>query len=237
MFGEWIDVHSGPSAESDAEGRYEIEGLDAGDHLVTVTHPGRQMAARRSARLALGDNRVDLDLDSATLGVLVLDPERRPVAGARVAVVRAPEGVAPVPDPSAVAGGAETDARGACEARGVEPDVDLLVVVEHPMFVQGRSTRVRVGPGGRRDGVEVLLERGGALELRFAPPGEGIHVLARPVGGSGGQKWGQPGPDGLLRFEGMRAGEWRVEVHAEDRDEPQARSVLVEVGKTTRADF
>lgn len=76
------------TATTDAEGRWKVEGLIAGDYDVTPQHNEFLPAAARTVTLRPGDaeERLDLALDPGlTFAGLVTDDQGRPISGATVA--------------------------------------------------------------------------------------------------------------------------------------------------------
>jgi beta-lactamase regulating signal transducer with metallopeptidase domain/protocatechuate 3,4-dioxygenase beta subunit len=111
-------------ATADKDGRYRLEGLVRGTHLVTATAPGYASGEREAADGATG---VDLFLSvGASVSGTVSGDDGKPVSGATV------DAECDIPCSTRVAG-ARTDGQGRYALLGLESN-DYHVLVRHPAF-------------------------------------------------------------------------------------------------------
>jgi protocatechuate 3,4-dioxygenase beta subunit len=225
----------GPQARADGRGRYRIERAAAGEYLLEVTHPSRQMPAQFELRVGSEDVERDVDLPVSILAGRVTDAEGRPLPGVSLTPERAADAERPqammirvmafasgdggdevvsVEDGSMSAVRATTDAEGRYELRGVLPDVDLVVRGDSSAAQPGRSAVVRVGPDQRRDGVDLVLSPAGQIEvLAFSggKPARNLFVTAVFEGeGEPQRRSGMIENGGRTLLTGLAPGPWRV---------------------------
>jgi len=208
--GSAVELRDEPEAgrvasATDAEGRFRLEGLAAGVHMVTARGKAAGFASQYGVRLGA---RVDLlMIPAATVAGTVTGPDGRPVAGARVhAVATTARRITSRAD--------ATDARGQFEISGLEGgeyDVVALAPGLAPAVATGvaldRRGEARVDlallPGVRVTGRlvdererpvpgRVLL---GEIDGRKTPPVLGDRVLA------------EAGADGRFELSGVPPGE------------------------------
>jgi protocatechuate 3,4-dioxygenase beta subunit len=218
---------AGRTPRTDAQGAYELRDLPEGEHHLRIAHGSR--AAPTTVRIVLraGDNVVDVDLDTTMLRGVVKDTAGQPVVGARIRVRRPRDGGDPASEIGGIvenlagarlggAGGGtiQTDAAGAFEVRGVEPDVELEVsasakgfapvaqkvtaargaVTTAPELVLGAAGTVRVSVAGNQPF--------GTVRARWIGPGDGVApVVAVLRRGKG-------------TLEGLRPGTWEISVES-----------------------
>jgi hypothetical protein len=260
-------IGGGHRARTDSTGRYEFTGLRPGTWLLEVTHPARAMPFEVELRLTEGENERDVALPVSVVEARVLGPDGEPIAGATVRArldggrtARARVMIATVDAGAGEAsfrmGGESplapvvTDEDGRARLRGVTPDVGLVVEATASGFETGRSEVFEVSSGGVRDGVQVVLARGGALVVEVRD-GRGDPV---PGGFVASLQWqGEPGrrgeprlapvQEGRARFEDLAAGRWEVRLQemaegAPGADPPAApQTVEVQPGETASVSF
>lgn len=163
---------------SDARGEYRIPGLSPGGWTVVVTAPGwASPTADEDVRVVVEDGkdvRKDFVLgEGAVITGTVSSPDRIGIKGARVVVVPTESRRVPrVRDLAAV-----TDATGAFRVAGVPASIDLVVEVEHDLWVAARSAPVRVSLGETKR-VDVALKPGARIV------GRAVDAAGRPVRGA-----------------------------------------------------
>jgi hypothetical protein len=185
-------------AITDARGRYRLEGLGPGFYMVAVRAP---VGAARKDEVRPGST-VDFVLQpKASVSAVVLDPARRPVAGALVRVEAEP----PLGRSSDLG---TTDAQGRVELFGLEAGTHA-VIAHHPDFAPAVSTGLALETGGHADAT-LVLTRGVSVTGRVLGPEE-RPLPARAVVQ---EMSGQPAPRSLselLRTEAGADGRFRIE--------------------------
>jgi hypothetical protein len=241
--GGFVPFGRGPSARTDAEGRFRIEGLEPGEVTLVVTHPSRAMPARIEDELVGTDERRELALAVAAVRGRVVDRDGRPVAGARVRARRLGRGggspvVGGMLMVSSGSGsvvsfggddvdGAVTDEDGRYELFGLTPETELEVVATAPFAEEGRSEAFEVAPDEVREGLDLELEPAGAVALRVtdaegAPAGSAL-VRAEFLGTDEdvGTRTEFVPDSGELELDGLRPGPWRIALRAFGEGEPR----------------
>jgi protocatechuate 3,4-dioxygenase beta subunit len=168
------------SALTDAEGLYRVRDVAPGSVRVVVEHPeyaGAELTTKveptqRDDR-AYELSAIDLD-EPAELAGRVLDPQGKPVAGARVAV-----GVAPayLPAGALPAGVAVSDANGAFTLRGVRAG-SVEIEAYSADFGRGSAT-VQTQSGRATRNVEIRLPGERAADESAAPGGVAVTLGER----------------------------------------------------------
>lgn len=222
-------VRSGP------DGAWRLPSALPGVWRVAADDPRHALAAKSGIVLAAGETRrVDLVLAPASaLSGVVVDEEGNAIAGAAGVIAEASE--------SAAAAYARTIRRGAPPAFRSGPDGGFLaarqrpgenrkLTVSHPEFETATLGGLDLPPGGKKEGVRVVLRRGATVTGVARDP-EGAPVAGAAVtalrdsavrGGSAGSadsvrlRVDRPiaeltGPDGSFRVGGLSAGSWRLE--------------------------
>ncbi|MBM3973566.1 MAG: carboxypeptidase regulatory-like domain-containing protein [Planctomycetes bacterium] len=214
----------GRNQRTDDMGVYQMAELPEGEHRLRVTHGARAMPTMVTIFLRNGENVVDVDLDMTTVRGVVKDSTGKPIEGARIRVRRpragddpaaaigdAVEGILPGMNMGGGAGGTiRTDAQGAFEVRGVDPDVELELQASAKDFA---SAAVKVTParGATTAAPEVVLAGAGKVRVSVTGNNGFGAVRARWLGA-------EPAPApalGVLRrgkgtIEGLRPGPWEI---------------------------
>jgi protocatechuate 3,4-dioxygenase beta subunit len=226
-------------------GEYRLSELSAGRYRVRVEHATRAMPAELEVELAPGENALDIALDVATIRGRVTTAEGAPLEGVSVRARAAGEPADELAHAGPDAAGARTDADGRYALRGVAPGVELVVVAAGGGFQEARSRPLSVGAGREREGVDLALERGGALEIGVrlasgAPASAGL-VRATFAGAEGAEPRVALVRSGVAVLEGCKPGRWSlrvVRVLGEDGNPLEAgaapREVDVVAGQTAR---
>lgn len=184
--GALVTLHSQglrKTTTTNRDGDYRFADVALGQARVTVSHPdfaeadasaSIQDTGRRDRAFTLAT--IDLEEPGAIEGE-VLDERGDPVAGARVAVGRAPSYLPAGPLPRGVA---TTDARGAFSLPGLRAGSTTIDVFSPD---RGRgSARVDVQSNRTASGVRITLKPSGSDQDPFAPGGVAITLGERGTG-------------------------------------------------------
>ncbi|MEZ5979385.1 MAG: carboxypeptidase regulatory-like domain-containing protein [Planctomycetota bacterium] len=265
--GGFVDFGGGPSAKTNGEGHYRLEGVQPGDYELRVTHPDRASPDSRDVTIVGGvENRVDVDLALNGISGTVRDEEGRPVAGLSVRVERATGDTGDtvmraffVTDSggggaASIGGGGPkgtvTDAQGNYELQGVPADTPVRVVVsesDHEPFTREvKSDELELTPTEFRRGVDLVAKRGGAVQVVVQESQRAQFVFASVravrlddagVEVPGSDAFGFVQEDGA-RLNGLEPGTWRVSVQPMDGSvEPRTQDVEIPPGESVTVEF
>jgi len=244
----------GPKAETDGMGEFALENVAAGEYVLTVTHAGRAMDHVVDVRMRAGENRQDVDLPLSIVEGRVTDSEGKPVPGIRIRVERVSGGEStrhefsfaidsgdgPVSFGGGGGGQVTTNAEGRYKLRGVQPDVDLVVVATGTGVQRTQSEPVRVPVDGTRSNVDLVLQKGASIEVTCrrpdGSPASPCEVRAElQDADDADSKVEITRGDGKARFQGLKPGRWRVSARdlmqeGEGAPAPAEQTVDVVVG-------
>ncbi len=241
----------GVNGRTDAEGRYQLEDVEAGEHRIRVTHRDRSMATELPVTLVAGANSFDVDLSTAVLRGTVRRGDGQPVRGARVSVAAAApdtgeagiaNALAASPFASFMRGSSRrTDADGTFELRGVTAGVPLEVrVTGDKDWGPAKSAPVTVPVDGVIEGIEITVAGAGRIEVHASVEQPFAMVNASYEGedpSSVAPKFGML-RDGVAKLEGLLPGRWKVALTGiGDGVDREPMYVQVEAGQTARVDF
>jgi len=266
------DAHMGMGPETaaytDAEGFYEFDDIKVEGYELEISHATRAMPMSFDVRLAVGPNSQDFDLPVSILEGRVTDDEGDPVAGIKVRAQRAQSGGERrmaimisvtddgedsntiITDSSANDPSATTDDDGRYVLRGVQAATPVVVEARGGDYEPTKSESVEVALGATRSGVDLVLSKAGALEVKAVGP-EG-----QPAGGFlvtanfSGETEQQLEPkvsflqaSGKTKLTGLKPGPWIVTLQSvglggSDEAEPiPAQTVEVRATETATATF
>ena len=209
---------------ADAEGRFELEGLQDGTCELSATAEGYVVIARE-IRAGLEDIELVLNPEGILSGRVLAADSGEPIASATI-VRQGGEELA------------RTDEKGAFEVRKLDRGDHRDLEVHHDDHVPSSLDPVTLESGGRIDGIEVRLERGLRVEGRVRTADGGAPVVGARVNAS--LSGNRPeirrstltGQDGSFVFSGLREGKYTVMIRAEEyvplRSSPQAPGTLVD---------
>jgi protocatechuate 3,4-dioxygenase beta subunit len=256
-------IGGGGDARTSGQGEYLIEGRKPGKYKLVVEHALRAMPESFPIELREGENRLDIELLLTTIEGRVVDAQGKPIAGVRVrAEEHRPdsgrarmmfafamddgEGETVTIGDGSEAPPSTTDADGHYLLRGVAADVPLVVRAETKDWQPARSEPVEVAPGGNKQGVDLVLERGGKLEIEALDaadkPVRMAFVTATPTGG-GEPKTGVVGPGGVCTLSGLKPGSYTVNARrmgppgGGKAQNPDAQTAVVAAGEASKLTF
>ncbi|HEX5719673.1 MAG TPA: carboxypeptidase-like regulatory domain-containing protein, partial [Thermoanaerobaculia bacterium] len=207
-------------ATSDGDGRYRLEGVSPGVHIIEATHKS-YLPARRQLAVRAGDNTLDLTFEegSARISGRVVDQSGAPVAGARVYLRQ--EEWSPT-DPASSMSGAD----GAFTLSGV-PDGVYQLFADKQGFARSREGKLIAVDGSPMGGIEVRLSPGGSIVGRIL--GLDFTDLSK-VQVTAEYQMGQVMPDGSYRIDHVAPGEQRVTASLSGRARQAEGDVVLEPG-------
>ncbi|MEM7199179.1 MAG: carboxypeptidase-like regulatory domain-containing protein [Planctomycetota bacterium] len=244
-------VGGGTQGKTDRDGAYTLSDVPVGTHRLRVSHRDRAMPALVEVTVREGENRLDVDLTTATISGRVLDPSGAAIARAEVSIARATPG-AESSELMRVMNAAgsrfgfgvlgtkvRTDSDGIFELVGVLPDQELTVRATAKGHAPSVSPIVQVPQGGSRDGVDLILQPAGSVRVRApSAPALGGGVKATPASTVDG---GEPSfaflRNGTALLEGLQAGQWTVTLSGFDDGAERSQTVEVVAGKTTEVEL
>jgi hypothetical protein len=232
--------------KSSSDGRFTVEDLEEGPHIVKVEAPGYQPATLSDVKVAAGQTTdigtIPLARGSVVRGVVV-DRAGQPVPFATVNSRGAgnenawygnePQGT--------------SDPAGAFEIVGLRPG-RVALLARHPDYASASVSDLEVDPAKGPTETRIVLSRGGRIEgwvrKRDGSPAPGMKVnLARSARGpffGGGLPMSDPGPDGSYSVSHVPEGSVDVVLLAGDQNRlssTQSRTVEVREGETTEVSF
>ncbi|MCU0722880.1 MAG: carboxypeptidase-like regulatory domain-containing protein [Planctomycetes bacterium] len=262
---------SAPRAESAADGSFSLEGVhfrepggggggpEGGSPLTLMaSRPGWFLPDPVVLRERDDPGNVEILMKPACLVEgKVVDPDGRPVAGARVTLAGGDDSDAMlrlmgVGLPTSCETGAEGAFSLFARSDGGKP---RRVEVRHPDWCFESADLRGLSPETPADALEIRLGAGGRIEgSALGPKGEpagGFRVAYvflkdaqgrkwerrdSPFGGSGVEQTAV-GPDGAFRIERLRPGEWGLTLRSGKTDVSLQETVVVVQGKTSRAEL
>jgi hypothetical protein len=209
--GQELD-HSGYT-QTDARGRFSIDGLAAGSYRVTVRDFTSGLAHDETVDLATS-REIVLEVPTASVSGRVIDAaDRQPLAGVQLALE--PSGGPGPGAMPALTGVTDLDGRFRIESVG---DGDWRLTSSKKGYAAGtRTLTVRQGSG--IDGVELELDatEGLVLETRLpngTAPGEVAVAVLDPTGGALVSGNYATGENGRVRLSSVPSGSWDLVVEA-----------------------
>ena len=239
-------------ARTKADGSYAIDDLPAGDVIVRVTHNSRSMSSDMTSNVHLGDNQLDIDLDTTVIRGVVRDGTGKPLAKASVSISRESGAGDDQVGQNIVFGdygnvmyqGSARGSRtrtaddGSYELRGVTPDTNLIVNIDADSFMPARSAPVSVPRGQTREGIDFALSPAGIIVIRTSAERGNARISATSVGTDPKDVAKASGMvrDGNARLDHLRSGTWTVTLTPRG-ESPITRQVEVIAGQTVTVDF
>ncbi|MEZ5974652.1 MAG: hypothetical protein R3E96_07360 [Planctomycetota bacterium] len=170
----------GPSGRTDANGAYELTGVEPGAYIATVTHPDRAMPAEYALDIVPGENTFTEDLVVAVVAGRVLDAEGHPVPGLKVRAEKKQATTTRTMVSIAIMGGdggtmvlgsgtegdrrpVVTDELGRFRLRGVLAGEPIVIIAAGGDYEDAKSEPLTIPIGAHREGIELVARRGGQL--------------------------------------------------------------------------
>lgn len=239
----------GPSAQTDAAGRYVHERVEAGAYRLTLNHPSRALPVTFDVDVLAGIENV-FDIDLALNGVrgVVLDEDGEPLEGIAVGARQdggggeeqrflvAIESSLGTGGTQILGGGARaepvrTDAQGRFELAGLPENVPFVVVAEandvEPFTFAVESQAYTLGPREWIEGVTLMAPPAGSLRVEVGSEAMQkivfLMVSAQRLDASGEPLPEAPvtemGRDGACQIDGLEPGDYRVRVSGMGADD------------------
>jgi len=239
------------TARSEADGRYELRELPAGEHRLRITANGRALPTVVAVSLRLGDNTLDINLDSVVVRGRVLDSQGQPVASASIAIEpaeaasgdeasQAIEAAISAFGGPAMAGGGRTirtDADGSFAVRGLQPGARLRLRATARGLATATTPVLEAPLQGALDGVQLTLGLSGKLRVEMAGGGMFAGVRAQKLAADGSVDAAVPAVNQVLRggrvtLDGLSPGRWQVVVRGMEGASRQPSVVEILAGET-----
>jgi len=250
----------GRSANTGADGSYQLNELPEGLHRLRITTKARVMPAVVQVSLRTGENVFDVELDATVLRGIVKDSTGAPVAGASVSIVpvkakteatdeRAQaieEAMAGGFDLAQMGGGGRSQVKtgvdGSYELRGVQAGKPVQVKASAKGFAGAMSAVIELSAGGTKDGVDITLGASGKVKVEVADAQPFAQVRAVKVQADGTAEAGvapvsQMMRNGKCTLDGLRPGRWKVELRGMQATQRDPLFVEVTAGETATLNF
>jgi protocatechuate 3,4-dioxygenase beta subunit len=244
------------SGRSEADGRYELRELPAGEHRLRISANGRALPTVVTVSLRLGDNTLDINLDSVVVRGRVVDSQGQPIASASIAIEQAAAASADEATQAidaalsalggpAVAGGGRatrTDAEGNFEVRGLDPGSRLRLRASARGLASAVTPVLEAPLQGVLDGVLLTLGAAGKLRVEMAGGGMFAGVRAQKLAADGSVDSSVPAVNQVLRggratLDGLSPGRWQVVVRGMDGAVRPPSVVEITAGATANLQF
>jgi hypothetical protein len=203
-------------ARTNGQGEYTIPAVEVGSYGASILHPTRAMAFKSEVDVLGAESRFDVDLPVTIIEGRTLDEEGRPLAGVRVRVTedKGPDETTFLPGQARVFSGPD----GRFVLRGVRTGTEVVVRAESPDHQLAQSAPLTLAPGGARSGVDLTLAPGPLLVVSVS------HVDGAPASNcrvrlqddAANSVTGITNAEGMVRFPGLKLGQWRIHVTPDD---------------------
>ncbi len=222
---------TGPSATTDRDGRYRIEGVDAGEQTLTVKAKGAPLPTRGTLEVTAAiDNPCDIDLPGGAIagrivsadsgaGIAGLEVEAREIdadgatkSRTAMAVSFSADGGGEIQVIEGGSGRVKTDDQGRFHMPYL-PDGDYVVTVKGSGYIQLSRKPIEVREGRITRDVDFSLERGHTLDVHIEGKTGSPYMLRLSSiddGPAVNETKGSRG--GRASFPGLRAGLYKVSV-------------------------
>lgn len=252
------------SRVSDHAGRVRFKGLKVGRYDLKISHPERRMSLHREVLIEREPRPEVIELGLATIEGRVTDRNGDPLRGVdvtvqevgdhdwdggdyRVRITEDDEGDAEWNYDEVKPWTIETDENGEYRLRGVRPEVELQMYFSDRYVVGGNRELHPLGPDEYLSGVDMQLERAGALRVELAGLARTDRrrvrlLLEREVDRGEGQEPGKESRSTSIRswrptrtVNSLRAGVWTLKLTVDGASEPFHESqVVVRESETAR---
>ncbi|MEM7518745.1 MAG: hypothetical protein AAF368_17700, partial [Planctomycetota bacterium] len=181
--GQELSGQGAAGSKTKRDGSYAFESVEVGLYVLEIDHRKRAMRGEFEIEIVVGDQALHFDLDLAILSGRVVDKNGEGVKGALVSVEPMPDATESDPSDSKneMARGLfteilglegkvrtfKTKRNGSFELRGVEPNTPLLLKVNgaEAGYQNATSGPFELDRNEVREDLEVIVERGGSLEV------------------------------------------------------------------------
>ncbi len=186
-----FDPSESSRAFSDAKGNFAVTGVAPGSYQISLMRPGyafTQVSVSLTANEKV--NKAIVGTQLARVAGMVIDEQKRPVAGARVASQSVSRGGDPMSMMMMTRGpSAAVSAPDGSFIVRPEPDTDVQIEAQKKGFPSSRSSTLRLSPGERKSGVVLTIPSGmlvtGRVTDKNGKPLSEVTVGAGESGGGG----------------------------------------------------
>ncbi|MEZ6020328.1 MAG: carboxypeptidase-like regulatory domain-containing protein [Planctomycetota bacterium] len=214
------------ATQTDAEGRFVIEGLEEGPYVLRVRHAEWAMTHQEKIQVVDGGEEITVVMPRTSIAGLITDQNGKPVEGAEVVAESAPSSDEEGAARSFMRGfmgsngpSARTNAAGEFLLKGVAPERPVRLRVQARGFVARYSETFEVGRNELRGGTNVRLEPGGDISVTVVSdePASGVRIVVATYTGEA-----SPKPEdetvflkgGRGSLKGLHPGPWKLSLTA-----------------------
>ncbi|MCZ6597281.1 MAG: carboxypeptidase-like regulatory domain-containing protein [Planctomycetota bacterium] len=234
----------GTKAKTDTRGHFRIPEVPVGRHRLRITRADGALPYFVQVEIQNGENRVEIEVPTASIEGRIVDSNGGPVGGAKVRAVRVEKKkeseseLEEIAAMTAFFGGSEgksvtSRADGSFVIDGVPPGVPLVVEASARGFVANRSDELTLDEDDIERGVDIALTMGGSVQVEVVgDAGTFVFIGARFEGEA------DPKPEGKMAFarggkvvlRDMAPGKWTVYL-ARRGGEEVGQSIEVRAGE------